>query len=664
MRSDRFNPQPGRSGGAAGGRSRLRSLRLATLSAVPIIAIGAVLATSATGKTTHGTTHATTHASSSALGTTIFGTLPPVGSAHKGGTVTQGQLTGQTPEYIFPIAPGAQSTTGTGELVASVFMPLYEGPNGAKPEYQPGSSAAAGPPVPSDGGKVYTIKLKPGLKWSNGDPVTGEDLVFYIDLLKAAVKESVANWGQYIPGQFPTSVTKATASGDTVTLHLNKAYNPGYFLNNQLQDTNFGAYPLPSKAWNVDSASGKHITDWATNPKDAKKIYDYLNKIGSQVGDFTNPLWKVSDGPFTLSSFNVTNSSYVLAPYAGYGGSPKAPATVDVNTYTSFTAELNEMKAGGLDIMLGFDPSQIPQMTSLKAQGIDAYGGPSWGWFAAYVNFKDKTNDFGKVISQLYVRQALESLINQPADVRGVYKGAAVPAYGPTPSAPVSPYAPSSATKPSYPFSPHKAVALLKDHGWKVVPGGTTTCEKPGTSSSECGAGIPKGTPISITWADQPASVSSVGELESAALASEAKQAAGITISLQTKTFNFLTSNYNDDNPAAAKYVNDWGANNYGGLFMDYYPTQEGTWNPGAAFNSGAYNDAKANSLMLSSVFGTNPNNVKTEANYFANNLPVLFFPDQDYMVAVNTQKVGSTSVNGWTDTTQQQFSPQFWFAK
>lgn len=40
-------------------------------------------------------------------------------------------------------------------------------------------------------------------------------------------------------------------------------------------------------------------------PANAKKIYDYLNKVGGQVGTFgTNPLWKIADGPFVLSSFS------------------------------------------------------------------------------------------------------------------------------------------------------------------------------------------------------------------------------------------------------------------------------------------------------------------------------------------------------------------------
>ena len=48
-----------------------------------------------------------------------------------------------------------------------------------------------------------------------------------------------------------------------------------------------------------------------------------------------------------------------------------------------------------------------------------------------------------------------------------------------------------------------------------------------------------------------------------------------------TKTFNFLTANYNDQNPAAKKYANDWGVNNFGGINIDYYPTQDGRHEPG-----------------------------------------------------------------------------------
>jgi peptide/nickel transport system substrate-binding protein len=320
---------------------------------------------------------------------------------------------------------------------------------------------------------------------------------------------------------------------------------------------------------------------------------------------------------------------------------------VQVNTYTDFTSELNALKSGSLDIMVGLDASQLPQVPALQKAGDAVFGGPGWGWFGAIINFKDKAHDFDKVISQLYVRQAIDHLINQPAIIKGVYKDAAVPDYAPVGSAPLSPYTPTAATKPDYPYSPSAAVALLKSHGWDVKPGGTTTCQKPGTGAGDCGAGIPKGTPIEFVWANLPESVATTGALESEVIASEAKQAAGINIQLQTKTFNFLISNYNDQNPAAAKYTNDWGVNNYGGLFEDFYPTQEGVENPGAGFNAGDFNDPTANSLMNASVHSANVNAVKTEANYFAHILPVFYIANGDFTIAVNTRRSAASLTAG-----------------
>jgi peptide/nickel transport system substrate-binding protein len=388
-----------------------------------------------------------------------------------------------------------------------------------------------------------------------------------------------------------------------------------------------------------------------------------LAKAGGSVATFdSNPLWKVVSGPFKLKSFSPTNSSYTLVPNPSYGGTPKSLASeVSVQTFTGFTAELNAMKSGGLDVAEALDPSQLAEAPGLKTQGIDVFGGPSWGWFGGQFNFKDATNHFDKVISQLYVRQALAHLVDQPTIIKGVYKNAAVAAYGPTPSSPVSPYAPASATTPPYPYDPAAAVSLLKAHGWKVVPGGTTTCTKPGTASDECGAGIPAGTPISFVWANQPESVSSSGALESEVFSSAAKKYAGINVQLQTKTFNFLTANYNDANPGAAKYTNDWGVNNYGGLFTDYYPTGSGVWNENAGFNTGSYADPVANKLINDSVHSGNPDAVKIEAQYFATHMPVLFMPDQDNLEAANVKKVGGAP-NGWMAMTQQQYNPQFWY--
>jgi peptide/nickel transport system substrate-binding protein len=621
---------------------------------------------SATSSSTTSTSGLNSNTQNASLGTAVFGTLPATSaSATKGGTVTLSQITGQTPVYIFPIIDGSHITTGTITFISNLFMPLYAGPTGAEPKVNYSQSAAASAPVPSDGDKTYTIHLKKGLKWSDGKPIDANDVLFEYYILRAAVKSSAANWAQYVPGQFPMSVTSATApNSSTVVFHLNKAYNPGYFLNNQLQDTD-NVFPLPSTAWN-ETAANKHTSNWK-NPAVAAKIYAFLSKAGGGVAQFaSNPLWKDVSGPFKLKSFSATNSSYVLTPNPTYGGSPKpALSQVDVNTYTSTTAALNALKGGSLDIDFGVDPSEIAEATPLKSQGIDLYGSPGWGWFGGQYNYLDKTDHFNSIIKQTYIRAAFAHLEDQAGIIKGVYKGAAVTAYGPTPSSPTSPYAPASAAVATYPYDPAAAVSELKAHGWKVVPNGQTTCAKAGTSASECGAGIPKGTPLKFVWANQPESASTTGVLESEAFASEAKQAAGIDVQLQTKTFNFLVSNYNNANPASVKYHNDWGVNNYGGIYEDYYPTQSGIMNhPGTGLNIGSYETPEADKLINASVSGKNASAVKTEAEFFQKSAVTLYFPDEDYLIAVNTKKVAATSPDGWlTMSSGQQPEPQYWYA-
>jgi peptide/nickel transport system substrate-binding protein len=639
--------------------------RLAKWAAASAVTAGVFLGIMAVTASGHGVTHhALARSSGSSLGTVIYGTLPPVGTPKHGGTITQGQLTGQTPTYIFPIAPGANTSTGTISFLSSLYMPLYAGPTGAVPKVNE-SLSAANPLIFSNGDKTVTIPIKPGLKWSNGAPLDANDVLFWFYLLKAAIKESPANWGQFSPGLMPQNVKSISTKGQyDVVMHLTKAYNPGFFLNNNLADTN-NVYPLPSTAWNIDAAGGPHLTNWKTNPAVDKKIYDYLSKQGGSVATFaSNPLWQVVDGPFKLTSFSATNSSYTLVPNPSYGGSPKPiMSEVSVQTYTGYTSELDAVRSGSVDVAVGIDPSQLAEAPTLKAQGIDIYGGPGWGWFGAVINFKDKADDFNNVIAQVYVRQAIDYLIDEPAIIKGVYKNAAVAAYTEVPTAPFSPYAPDTAGQPAFPYSPSKAVAILKAHGWNVVPNGKTTCVKPGTAPNECGAGIPAGTPIAFVWANQPSSVATTGALESEVVASEAKQAAGIDITLQTKTFNFLVSNYNDQNPAAAKYTNDWGVNNYGGLFTDYYPTAEGVWNVGGGFNLGDFNDPTATKLMNNSVYSPSANAIKIEASYIQTHLPVWFMPDGDYLLAVNTTKVAGPP-DGWTAMTQQQWYPQYWYTK
>ncbi len=180
----------------------------------------------------------------------LYGKLPPSGQATHGGTITYGLLNGSTtPNYIFPITPSGNASTSNYSFQQTMYLPLYNNMAfGSSPGVQYKLSLA-NKPVFSDGNKTVTFQLKQGYKWNDGHPVDAQDVLFDIALIKVAVSESAANWASFTPGYFPQSLASIKATGPyTVVMHLKKAYNPGFFLNNQLA---YQLYPLPSRSWNV-----------------------------------------------------------------------------------------------------------------------------------------------------------------------------------------------------------------------------------------------------------------------------------------------------------------------------------------------------------------------------------------------------------------------------
>jgi peptide/nickel transport system substrate-binding protein len=619
------------------------------------VVIVAALALSACGSSSSGGTGSA--ASRSLAHPGVYGTLPPAGTPSQGGTITYGQLSGLTPNYIFPITPSGNASTINYQWQQMMYLPLYNNlAYGSSPGIKYGLSLAA-KPVFSDGDKTVTIQLKKGFKWTNGDPVDAQDLLFDIALIKAGVAESAANWASFTPGYFPQSLASISATGPyTVVMHLKRTFNPGFFLNDEL---GLNVFPLPSQAWNVASAGGPHL-NWNI-PANAKKIYDYLGKAGGQVGDFaTNPLWKVADGPFVLSAFSPVTSSWTANVNPSYGGSPKPHLdSIQGVTYTGITPMLNAMRTKSLDIG-SVDFSQLTDVDSLKSQGYSAFGQPDFGWAGVIWNFEDKTGHFNKIVSQLYFRQAMAMLEDEPAIVAGIFHGAGGLAYGPIPSVPSTPFTPSNSVKPAYPYNPAKAVSILKAHGWHVVPNGQTTCANPGTGSDQCGAGIPKGTPLSFTWYTETAASAPFVALTDEAITSEAKQAAGINVSLFQKTFNYIASNLNDPDPSVAKYINTWGVEDFDGYTDNAYPTQNSIFNTGGSFNSGGYHDPKMDQLINASVYGSNPNAVTQEAAYEAEAQPALFEPNSDLIFAVSNRVGGPPE--SYVSLTQYGFWPQFWW--
>ncbi len=617
------------------------------MSVVAVTALAGCTAGSNTSKTA-------SKSGSAANANVAYGELPQAtGTPSSGGVVKVAQSPGAGPNYIFPITPAAQgSVYNLYQFQYELFRPLYASPVGTEPKIDPVESLAAAP-VFSDGNKTIVIKLKNSYMWSDGKKVTAADVVFDVQLLKAAVKESAANFGNYTPGYFPDSIKTIKATDDTtVTITLTKAFNPQFEYLNQLTYIT----PLPSTAWNHASVGGPALD--ASVPANAKAIYDFLAKQAGQLSTYaTNPLWQVVDGPFRLTAFNPNTSGLTMKPNPKYTGPQKAHISeLQQVPFTSESAEFTQLRSGTLDV--GQVPfASLAQVPILKQAGYNVYGYPTFGFNYIPFNFKNTTGHFNSIIKQDYVRQALAHLQDEDAVVKGVFRSAAANSYGPIPAYPKNAYTPSNAATNPYPFSIDTAKKLLTDHGWDVKPGGTTTCKSPGTAANQCGDGIPAGTALSwsMYYTNQPATTAQ----QVTALISAAKQV-GITITASSKTFNYLIQNFSD--VSAKANTNKWAMMDFGGFSINNYPSTNQIFNSTGSYNFGGYSDPQADKLIEASVFGSDPAAVSKEASYITAAVPAIFQPNPDLVFAWSNKISGPP--NSFASLTQYRLSPEYWYVK
>jgi peptide/nickel transport system substrate-binding protein len=220
----------------------------------------------------------------------------------------------------------------------------------------------------------------------------------------------------------------------------------------------------------------------------------------------------------------------------------------------------------------------------------------------------------------------MQTLVDQPLYIKKIFKGYAVPTYGPVPVLPSNTYASSFEKKNPYPYDPAKAKSLLTSHGWKVVANGTDTCVKAGSGSGECGAGIPKGTPLKFNEQVSTGVQTTIEEVtaEKASWATE-----GINVTISQASFDTVIGN-----AVACPNGCSWELQNWGGGWTfapDYYPSGEDLFDLGSVADYGDYNDAN-NAKLVTATDDTNTP-LTTWENYLAKQLPDIWQPNQAYVL-------------------------------
>jgi peptide/nickel transport system substrate-binding protein len=557
----------------------------------------------------------TSSSSSSATGTPI-----------SGGTATFAELPATTPNYIFPFTSSAYISVSNLNLFQYLmYRPLYWFGTGSQPTVNT-TKSLANLPVWSNGGKTATITLK-HFMWSNGQPVTAQNIVFWLNMEQAV---GAVDYGAYtgFPNAQVTSMT--VASPTTLVLNLNKAYNQQWFLYNELAQVT----PMP-EAWDVTASGPSHCS---TTVSDCAAVYKYLDAQSRNLSGYvSSPLWSIVDGPWKLSSFN--SDGYVaMVPNKSYSGSDKPhlsqfeelPFTTDAAEYDVLRAPSSSSK-----VDVGYIPSvDLPAKPASAAVGTNPLPGYTLGpwndWGISYYTVNEQSNisDHAAIFKQLYFRQALAYLLNGEAVLQGPLKGYGSLTTGPVASEPVTSWLSSQQGKNAFPYNPTQAKSLLTSHGWTVNPGGTTTC----SNASLCGPGISAGSALSFTFSyatGQAWIQAEVTQLQSNAAA------LGIKLNLKPEPFNTVVA-ASAGNCVVAKIPCDWDMADWGlgwSFYPDVLPTGETLFMCGAIANSSGYCDKTNDALISQTLASSNLTYMYNWQNYLQTQLPVEWQPNAPYQI-------------------------------
>jgi peptide/nickel transport system substrate-binding protein len=546
-----------------------------------------------------------------------------------GGTATWAELPSDIPNYIFPFTSSEFiSVSNLEDFGYLMYRPLYWFGTGAAPTLNSSLSLAN---APTFNGNQVTVTLKP-YKWSNGQPVTAQNVMFWLNMLTAV---GSLDWGAYTG--FPNTVVsniKAVSSTE-LTMTMNKSYSHNWFLYNELSQIT----PMP-EAWDRTASGPSHCS---TTVSDCAAVYSYLNDQAKDLSTYaTSPLWGIVDGPWKLSAFNA-DGHLTMVPNKSYSGpvKPRLTAFKEV-PFTTDAAEYDVLRApGSSSITVGYIPTEDLPAKPLNAAvghnpvpGYDLAPQVTWGVSYYTLNQQSSISDHAAIFKQLYFRQALAYLMNQPADLAGPLKGYGVTQNGPIGSYPMTSWLSAQGKQGvTFPYNPAKAKALLTSHGWTVNPNGTTTCAKPGTAAADCGAGITTGSALSFTFA-YANGLSWVAQ-ELLQLQSSAASV-GIKLNLKPEPFDDVVS-ADAGNCVVAKIPCSWDMADWGlgwSYAPDYYPTGETLFLCGAIANSSGYCNPSNDAMIDKTLTSTDLSYMYSWQDYLATQLPVEWQVNAPYLVA------------------------------
>jgi peptide/nickel transport system substrate-binding protein len=361
------------------------------------------------------------------------------------------------------------------------------------------------------------------------------------------------------------------------------------------------------------------------------------------------------DGPWKLAQFQ-SDGYYTWVPNTNYSGTDKpALSTVIFTPFTTDAAEMDTLRSGTSLTVAPLPLNDVAQISALEHEGYAVASVPTPGVAEIVPNLYNPVN--GPLLRQLYIRQALEYLINRPQIVSDAFHGYADPGNGPVQVTYGQQWdSPLEKAGGPYPYSPGRAATLLEAHGWKVVPNGTDTCQRPGTGASDCGAGVAAGEKLQFQLLYSSGS-SYIDQMNAAIQTSEAQ--AGIHIVLKAEPFNTLVATTGTCNAASHPTSTcSWQLQQFGWQPYSLDPSGAGLFNTDAIDNYGGYSSAEMNQLINETEYGSSPSAFYTYEDYAADQLPWLWLPNPSSVYVYKNNLAGFVPSSPFDFT----LNPEVWY--
>lgn len=319
----------------------------------------------------------------------IMAAAPQAYAATPADTLVQGWAI----DDIITLDPGEAFEISTAELTANTYSKLV---NLDMNDTSKVVGELAESWTISDDGLTYTFKLKPGLKFASGNPLTAEDVAFSFERAVKLDKSPAFLLTQFgLNGDNVTDTAKA-ADETTFVLTVDKAYAPSFVLNVL---TSTVASVLDKK---VVMENAKAVT-----PSDDYK-YDT---------DFGNEFLKTGyagSGPYKIREWRA-NEVVVLERNDNYYGEKPALNRVIYRHMKESAGQRLALENGDIDVARNLEPGDVEAVS--KKAGIALTSAPKGTLYYFSLNQKNET------LAKPEVIEAFKYLVDYDAIGETLIKG-------------------------------------------------------------------------------------------------------------------------------------------------------------------------------------------------------------------------------------------------